>query len=187
MSKFIYYPTTAKKEATDYPYGRLRTSMFFSLEWNKKKGYRSTRQTINPKTGLLNKPKKSTYYPIMLLREDVETGHFDFSGWRFDSDPLLLLPWLSDNWEMFTDEQKEDIYLSLLSQCKISVYAQIKWCGSTQDDAIALYDNVTKAIVKALATPTANAFDKIVFPTKEEQNAISPKDFSPFKVTHHTF
>lgn len=47
--------------AESYPYGRLRTQAFFSIEFHPKKGFRSVFQTIDPKNGRVNKPKKSTY------------------------------------------------------------------------------------------------------------------------------
>lgn len=48
-------------EVASYPYGRLRTKAFFSIEFVAKKGFRNVFQTIDPKSGRLNAPKKSTY------------------------------------------------------------------------------------------------------------------------------
>lgn len=53
--------TLEKVEVSSYPYGRLRTKAYFSIEFNPKHGFRSVFQTINPKNGVLNKPSKSTY------------------------------------------------------------------------------------------------------------------------------
>ena len=58
--------STARLVTNDYPYGRLRCTMAFSQEFKMGKGFRSVRQSTNPKTGRVNKPKKSTYYQIML-------------------------------------------------------------------------------------------------------------------------
>jgi hypothetical protein len=80
-----YIPSTEKIEVLNYPYGfKLRTTLFDYIEFDKKKGYRHCTQTICPKTNRLNKPKKSTYYPL-LLRYYNEAGHiktvgFDFNG-----------------------------------------------------------------------------------------------------------
>lgn len=46
---------------SNYPYGFLRTTAIFSLEFNPKKGQRLVFQTVNPKNGRLNAPKKATY------------------------------------------------------------------------------------------------------------------------------
>lgn len=60
----------------DYPYGyRLRCQMRVWLESSPKHGQRIVRQTSNPKRpGTWNKPKASTYSPILLMVRDDE-GH----------------------------------------------------------------------------------------------------------------
>ena len=60
-----------------YPYGRLRTQMKVWVETVKKKGDRVCRQTLNPKTNLWNKPKKSTYDEVILMGIDLETGYIE--------------------------------------------------------------------------------------------------------------
>ena len=51
----------------NYPYGfRLRTQIKYWVETTKN-GQRFIRQTLNPKTNLWNKPKKSTYSQIILV------------------------------------------------------------------------------------------------------------------------
>jgi hypothetical protein len=57
-------------EVKDYPYGRLRTSMFFWVESVPGKGDRVCRMTINPKNGRENKPHKTIYYTFMFLYLD---------------------------------------------------------------------------------------------------------------------
>lgn len=54
----------------DYPYGfRLRTQIRYWIETTKH-GDRHCAQTMNPKTGRWNKPKKSTYSAVMCLWVD---------------------------------------------------------------------------------------------------------------------
>jgi len=64
-------------EAADYPYGRLRTSMFYFVEENKR-GWRPVRQSLNPKTNKINKPHAGNYsaHPIYVCEKD--NGHLDF-------------------------------------------------------------------------------------------------------------
>ena len=63
----------------DYPYGfRLRTQIRYWIETTKQ-GQRVVSQTLNPKTGLWNKPKKSTYTDIRVLVL-AENGHVENSG-----------------------------------------------------------------------------------------------------------
>ena len=64
----------------DYPYGRLRCQRKVWIETDPKgkKGDRFVSRTQNPKTGLWNKPKKSTYYNIGVLFKDTK-GHIHWS------------------------------------------------------------------------------------------------------------
>jgi hypothetical protein len=69
----------------NYPYGfNQRTKIRYWIETDKKKGDRFISQTLNPKTNVWNKPKKSTYSEIIILGENEE-GHIiralDFSAY----------------------------------------------------------------------------------------------------------
>lgn len=66
----------------NYPYGSLKCKMTFSVEFVKGKGYRSVMQSVNPKNGRENKPKKSTYNHFMYMFKEEETGHIKFAGWN---------------------------------------------------------------------------------------------------------
>lgn len=59
----------------NYPYGGLRTTMFYWIETVKGKGDRFCSMTINPKNGRKNNPKKSTYSDFMYLYIEPVTGH----------------------------------------------------------------------------------------------------------------
>lgn len=64
----------------DYPYGfRLRTQIRYWLETVAKNGDRFCSQTLNPKTGRWNKPKKSTYSKVGAMYLD-EKGHVTWTG-----------------------------------------------------------------------------------------------------------
>ena len=69
----------------DYPYGfKLRTQIRYWIEYKSDKvGYRFASQTLNPKTGVWNKPKYSTYSPLAVLVRDDESGHISWLGWNF--------------------------------------------------------------------------------------------------------
>lgn len=71
----------------DYPYGfTLRTKIRFWLEHNGKKGTRFISQTLNPKTGKWNKPKKDTYSSIAGCLYLDENGHVKYEGLTAYSD-----------------------------------------------------------------------------------------------------
>jgi len=68
----------------DYPYGfRLRTEIRYWIETTKR-GDRFCAQTLNPKTGRWNKPKKSTYSAVMVLALQ-ENGHVCTIGTDFNA------------------------------------------------------------------------------------------------------
>lgn len=66
----------------DYPYGRtVRTQIRYWLELGAgKKGWRFVSQTVNPKNGIWNKPKASTYLPLAAAMYLDEKGHVQWTG-----------------------------------------------------------------------------------------------------------
>jgi len=65
----------------DYPYGRrLRTQIRYWLESKAGHGDRFCSQTLNPKTGAWNKPKRSTYAPVGVIYREPETGYIRWWG-----------------------------------------------------------------------------------------------------------
>ena len=69
-------PTEAHPfNVADYPYGfNRRTQMRCYIETTKR-GQRFVSQTLNPKSGNWNKPKKSTYSRMLFIGLEPETGH----------------------------------------------------------------------------------------------------------------
>lgn len=76
MKQYLYKHDSMKNAYVieDYPYGFLRTQMKVWVESVPKKGDRVFRQTLDPKRHKWNKPKASTFAPIMFLYID-EKGH----------------------------------------------------------------------------------------------------------------
>ena len=59
----------------NYPYGFKRTKIKYWVESVNKKGDRFCAQTLNPKTNLWNKPKKSTYSAVIIVYKNLENNH----------------------------------------------------------------------------------------------------------------
>lgn len=72
-----YNEHTTEAKSDSYPYGRLRCQAKWWIEDNGKKGQRVCFQTINPKNGRVNAPKKGTYSPICVLYVNPENGHVE--------------------------------------------------------------------------------------------------------------
>jgi len=107
----------------NYPYGRLRTSVTFSIEFKPKKGFRSVFQSINPKNGRLNSPKNSTYNNFMWMTN--ENGFVKTHGMNFRStkDILRCSKFISENFDKFelTQEQIKEIFLLMYQTVVIDI------------------------------------------------------------------
>lgn len=65
----------------DYPYGfTLRCKIRYWIETKEKHGQRFCSQTTNPKRSseVWNKPKYSTYFPLVVMGLDAETGYVEY-------------------------------------------------------------------------------------------------------------
>ncbi len=95
----VYDEATTEAVSNDYPYGRLRCTAKWWIEDNGKKGMRVCFQTINPKTGRINAPKKGNYWPVVILVKNPENGHFENHTVSNYSDVAELEKFL-DTWEL---------------------------------------------------------------------------------------
>ena len=82
------FPTNEKITVDSYPYGRLRTTAFFSVEFKRGKGFRQVFQTINPKNGRLNAPKNGTYSNVSFLYQEGN-GHIHGGGYSLNGGEYL--------------------------------------------------------------------------------------------------
>ena len=78
-------PVNSKSVAENYPYGRLTCKMTFAVEFKANKGFRHTRQSVNPKTGRTNALKTETYADFSFLQIDPENGHTIEASFNFHS------------------------------------------------------------------------------------------------------
>jgi hypothetical protein len=81
----------------DYPYSfKLRTTIRYWLESSPSKGFRFVSQTKDPKTGQWNKPKASTYVPLVAAMYLDEKGHVQWTGLGTYSEPVEIIKFLND-------------------------------------------------------------------------------------------
>lgn len=92
MRTYIFNHTSRETafEVKEYPYGRLRTSMFYWIETIAKKGDRLVQMTINPKNGRENAPKKSTFSNLMVLFINSENDHIQVDSLGIYAKPEQL-------------------------------------------------------------------------------------------------
>lgn len=145
-----------KNEAPNYPYGRLRTAAYFSVEFKPKYGFRSVFQTINPKTGRLNAPKYGTYYTFLYVYQNQENGHYQFMGYNTNSFDGInrLCKFLAENNEALGKLDKEmvtDICGTLFNVMRGSaMYCPVGKANT--DKLLAIIDAPTKALLEGFKT-----------------------------------
>lgn len=176
-----YLKTTEKVTIPNYPYGYVqKTTAYFSLEHNPKKGFRTVFQTINPKTGKLNKEKKSTYSPVMILKNtdgNITSKSLDFYG---DDGIQKGLDFLAEHYELFTQEQIKSIALTLMSIIKSDMMAKIIYTNSPKEKLFPLYKPAFE-ILKNIANTGNNLFGNIQLDYKTIKS-YQEEGFNPFKV-----
>lgn len=84
----------------DYPYGRLKCTMKFWLDYRpgQQYGFRLVTCSLNPKTGKWNKPHSSTYSQAMALYIERETGHIKHAALSYYDADIA-----DEYYEMFKD------------------------------------------------------------------------------------
>ena len=181
----IVYNSSEKLTSENYPYGRLRATAFFSVEYNKK-GSRTVFQTICPKSGRLNKPKNSTYYEVVLPCEE-SNGHYDWCGYLgFNGTDGINrgLVFMFDFYELFTIEQIKDIAITVLAHMKANMIAYVQYSGSSLDAIKPLMDKQIKTLV-SIANGGENLFLDCLL-DEEAMEATKQADYQPFKITSHS-
>ena len=183
-----YIPTTEIVTVKDYPYGyNLRTTLYDTMEFNPKKGYRHITQTVNPKTFRLNNPKKSTYDDVIVRYYD-ENNHIKTRGFTFYRDGIKglnkLLVFLSENKDLFTEEELNYFLLNFIAGSKVSVKSMVLYCGSKLDDLKPYFTEQVVALNKGLKNPLEVDFSTIRF-DEEGIESTKVEGYNPFTVKNY--
>jgi hypothetical protein len=184
MNTREYFPTYAKIAVEDYPYGRLRTTAYFSLEYRKGHGFRTVFQTVNPKNGRLNAEKKSTYYPCMLMYRDNETGHIKYSiyGMNGRTDLNEVAAFLAENWHNFSEAEQIGLLTDFIGFSVADMKATCMYGGAKPEEIAPYYRDIVETLKSALSTPALNVWGGVKFDC-EAIEAAKPEGYNPFKVT----
>src|SRR5690606_16297638 len=165
-----------------YPYGfRLRTTLYDTVEFSPKKGFRRVTQTVNPKTGKLNKPKKSTYSALLFRYKD-ENGHIksvvhNFNGGVDKTNKVSQF--LKDNFSLFTSEEREYVYQHLLLDLKLSMRGSVIYSGAKLEDLKPLFNDFVDAMVQGLKDVDTNYFGMQL--DAEGIDKTKDSDYKPFR------
>lgn len=180
--------TDLKFEVKDYPYGfRLRTTAFYSLEYKSGKGFRSVFQTINPRTGLLNKPKHSTYSPVLYMYKNEADGHIKYKGCSFydDEDKIRDIKFMYEHFDEYKEKEIEGIAIDIVNILRMDIRAKEIYCGSDIKKLLPLYKTAVETLLEIMKTKQ-NLFDKVVIDFDEVKKLEVP-GYDPFVRTTHTF
>lgn len=174
--------TTESATVTNYPYGSLKCTATFSTEFKTGKGFRTVFQTINPKNGRVNNPKKSTYYPVIVLTKE-EDGfckylHFGLNGSEEMNRTAIFL---AENFDLFTPEQIVDICCGFVSYLRAEMMAICHYGGANMEQVKPLILPSLQAAIKGFKEG-ANVFADIKI-DYAALTACKVPDYSPFKVT----
>ena len=179
-----YIRTSEKIAIENYPYGfREKTTLYDYLEFNPKKGYRHIRQTVNPKTGKLNKPKNSTYYPLLVRHLDDEKN-VQCTAYRLNGDCEIntACKFLAENFALFTVDEIAYLYKQVFFFAAVDLKATVIYGGSNLEDLKPLYDPFMTLCREGVNNPQMNLFGSMVLDS-DAIEATKPKDFNPFTVT----
>jgi hypothetical protein len=181
-----YYPTGHILRSENYPYGyTAKTTKTDFLEFNPKKGFRHCSYTINPKTGRPNAVKKGVYYDLLLMYRD-EAGHVKIHASDIReikkinrTAEFLARP---EIFALFTAQEIEYIYLTMIMHSKVSAKAQVVYCGSDWDKMKPYFAEPLKELTEAAKTKgEENRFNRIRF-NVEAIDALKVPDYNPFTI-----
>ena len=177
-TKFI--PTAEVVTTHDYPYGRLKCTLTCKVEFSKTHGFRIVTQTINPKTGRLNAPKKSTYYKI-LLRFIDEKGRFNSTvrGLNGAKEINAAAKFCFEHFDLFTQEELKYLYISFIEALRIDMYATQVYNGATKESLTPLYKHQIETAIFGLDL-LGNFFNQLQL-NIEAISACEPENFNPFR------
>lgn len=179
-----YLKTTEKIEINNYPYGSLKATAFFSLEFDKKKGFRSVFQTINPKTQRLNNPKKSTYSDIVVMLRDendhIKNLHIGLNGSKELNNASKFV---NENFDLFTPEQIEYIKLQMVGSHIVNAKAAVLYGGADFEAVKPITTPIIVKLKESLANGS-NCFAECMLDI-EALEATKKPDYNPFKVTSY--
>lgn len=178
-----YHHTSETATVSSYPYGRLRTQATFGLEFNPGKGFRTTFQTINPKSGRVNAVKKSTYSDLALMYTDTDTGHISYSMFdlRGEDDVLKVAEFMAEHFDLFTPDQVAHVYRCMLGCLGATAKCMAIYSGANIEQIRPILKPATDLIVKGLKEGL-NYFEDITIDTAA-LDACRVPDFQAFKVS----
>lgn len=157
----------------NYPYGRSRTTKYFSLEFDGKKGFRTVEITVDPKNGRLNKPHKSTYSQIRIMyrsHDEDSDGHIKYFGYSLDSlesvSKVFEMLSVGKLFDCFTKEQLQYIGANAILSARYEASWAARVCPDKVEYIKEVMDDCVEGLVNFYKEPTFEGVN-IPFPVRE--------------------
>ncbi len=127
-----------------YPYGRHRTQVRYWLEHHPRHGFRAVFQSLNPKTGRWNAPKRGTYAPVLVLTLDAN-GHVQNEGLGIYRGEEEIAAYEARHAAALTPEHRARIaYLRALNARAARVSYTVKAAGFATIDGNGITEHATQ-------------------------------------------
>lgn len=178
----MYHPTHERVAVQNYPYGfKLRTTMTHWVEFKKGHGFRHVTQTVNPKTGRLNKPNSSAYHPLMVL-ETQENGRVVAHTEQFYGAKGINAgaAFLAANGHLFSEFEVRCVFADLYARLRAEARSYVIYCGADVNQVNKVIDGATKAAAQGAQTGDVSKFAEILIDI-DALEATKDPDYKPFK------
>jgi hypothetical protein len=165
-----------KIEVDNYPYGGKRTKAYFSVEYGGyNRGYRTVFQTINPKTGSLNKESKSTYGDIYIILKEKENGHYKYKHLSLNGDESIekSLCFIWNNYEkLMLDNNAHDFIFNRITASRMisHVYTDYKSVEFKEQFKKEYLNPFTKQCSDLAKNPTKEGYYKLAVSLNKIKN-----------------
>lgn len=175
-----------KQIVSSYPYGRLRTQATFSLEFRHGKGFRSVFQTVNPKTGRINNPKKGTYHDIMYMTNEDGFVRFKYRSFYDIAKFNDVTEFLNNHFHLYTPEQMKYLYIRTAEFLKVELYALRVYANVPLEKSMPYIKGAMEQAIDGAKHPEKNLFGTIKV-DHETLNGLKDPDFKPFRVVERLY
>lgn len=143
----------------DYPYGRLRTQIRYWIETRKGHGDRFVSQTLNPKTGRWNAPKRGTYSDVAVMYRDRSNGHIGHTGIGTWAKPEVLQHFLDITEGQLSEIQKMHVARIIgINKAFEGVTWKVTTKGTETEEDKAAHEAASAQIARRMRVETHCAF-----------------------------
>ena len=159
----IYLPTKQEHVIEDYPYSfTLRCQLTSTMDFNQRNGYRHVTETKNPKTGRMNKPKKSVYSPLLVRFTDE--GYLSSESFSFNGHEELnrAVRFIDKHIDLFSKGELKYLYGLYYNMATVDLRAKVVYASMDIEELKKLYVEKIQAALNGFRNPEQNLFSSML-------------------------